>query len=367
MSIRVRTVILCTAVLATAGALPAPPAHADTAGEPIIADLTGDGLSDRAYLGATAADYCSVVLQPGHPPGVFVPPSAYVYLRPVPGGGPESCPDIGTAFDWDADSAQELWIGWSRGAPAGLGYNRLILDHYGTGFRPVGTFTSPITPVRIDTAVFTPGAVPTPYSVGLGGFASYAIDGPTTGLHPQRWCSADTPALQLRDVDHNGAVDALLAYTDGCADHANGVVLVFDDGRTRQLEHGPDIWSARFAYGNADRAIDIRTENRVSGQVHQFIGRDGGTFVLAPVAVAETVTVPAGRASTIDVLANDVAGGAVRVVVTTPPRYGTATVNGDGRIVYRPAAEHGSTDRLGYRLGEEGRSSGATVTIRISG
>ncbi|MFB9239212.1 hypothetical protein ACFFWC_27390 [Plantactinospora siamensis] len=295
MSIRVRAAALLTA-LATAAALGVPvAARAGAVNQPIVADLTGDGLVDEAFLGATAPNYCSVILFPGAPPGLFVPPSAYVYLRPVRNGGPEVCPDVGTAFDWDGDGANELWIGWSRGQPATLSYNRLILDDGRHGFRPLSAFLSPVTPVLLDTAVFTPGGVPTPYSLGRGGFAPYIFHGTVVELGPQRWCSTYTPGLRLRDLNGNGAVDALLAYRQGCTDHANGVVVILDNGHVQQLERGTATWTATFVFANADRIADVRTRNQVTGRVRYFIGRGDGTFAPALAAGPNTVTAEPNR------------------------------------------------------------------------
>ncbi|HEY0699906.1 MAG TPA: Ig-like domain-containing protein [Micromonospora sp.] len=292
---------------------------------------------------------------------------AYTFLKPGGGGIIEACPDIGTAFNYDDDPADELWIGWSAGPPSTLSYNRLILDDASHRFRAIGTFTSPVTPVFLGTAVFTPGGIPTNWSYGRGGFATYIISGGVRGLGPEQWCSTDVPAVQLKDFNHNGAMDALVAYSNGCVDSDNGVVAVLDNGAVQHLQQDltrTQTWTARVVHADDDRIPDIRTENRTTGEVEYFIGVGDGRFVASPTANPDSVPVVDGKKVNVPVLANDYATSQARVTIVTPPRYGRAQVTSARTVVYTPDAHHGEVDRLVYRITEEGRQSTTSVYLR---
>ncbi|AVT38817.1 Ig-like domain-containing protein [Plantactinospora sp. BB1] len=347
-----------------AATVTAAPARAAGPGDPIAGDFNVDGLQDIVVLGSVEPDLCSVIVSYGSSPGVYLPPVATVYARPGNSSG-TSCPDIGVGFDADGDAGDELWLGWSAGPPPSLTYNRLVIDD---NLRTILTFSSPITPTYLGTADFRGDGRQTAYSVGAGGFATYVIVNGVGQLGPERWCSANAPAFQLRDVDGDRATDAVLAYTDGCADGANGVVVVLDDGTTRHLEHDPaglTTWRARVVETNDDRFPDVRTENLSTGEISYFIGRGDGSFVEGPDANTDTVFLTRVRPLAIDVLANDYAASDTAVVVTVPPRYGTVQVLSDRRILYRPDPDHGRTDRFSYQLRRQDKRSSAAVNIRF--
>ena len=81
-------------------------------------------------------------------------------------------------------------------------------------------------------------------------------------------------------------------------------------------------------------------------------------------ANTDAVQLTKTKALAIDVLANDYASRYAKVIITSPPRYGTVKVLSDRRIVYRPNPTHGRTDRFTYQLVEEGKRSSATVNIK---
>jgi hypothetical protein len=352
------------AAIAWVGVIPVP-AQAGGPNDPLYGDINGDGIEDQMTLGIVNPNNCSVVVEYGLVGGGYSLPVAFIFLRP---GGPAApaCPDIGVAFNWDTDSADELWLGWSRGAPPSLAYNRVILDH-GT-LRIVGTFTSPVTPVFFDKADFSGIGTPTPYSYGRGGFASYVINGSIGDLGPEQWCSDDVSGVEIKDLNNNRAVDAVVAYTVGCTDSANGVVVVLDDGTPRQLELDPtrrQTWKATIVYANGDRYPDVRTQAASTGQIDHFINRGDGTFAASPEAVADTVTVSGTKKTTINVLANDYATNQATITIVTPPRYGTVQVTANRTIVFTPSATHGRTDRFVYQLTQDGKTSNTSVNIRF--
>lgn len=340
------------------------PAQAGGPGDPITGDFNADDISDVVVLGSVDPDLCSVVVRYGTSPGVYLPPVATVYARPGDSAG-TSCPDIGVGFDADGDRGDELWIGWSTGAPPSLTYNRMVIDD---NLQTILTFSSPITPTYLGTADFSGDGRHTAFSVGRGGFATYVIRNGVGQLGPEQWCSAGTPAYHLRDVNGNRATDVVLSYARGCADGSNGVVVVLDDGTAQHLELDPAgrvTWTSRFLNANGDRSPDIRTHNRVTGDTNYFIGRGDGSFVKGPDANTDTVYLTRVRPLAIDVLANDYVASETQVVVTVAPRYGTVRVLSDRRILYSPRSGHGRTDRFTYQLLREGKKSSAAVNIRF--
>jgi len=355
------------ATLATAAALVvAPPGTAPAAaggpGEPIFGNFNQDEFPDRVVLGAINPDLCSIILQYGAGPGVFVPPIAFVYTPPEVTG--LNCPDIGTAFDADGDDTDELWLAWSNGPPAGISYNRLAIDN---DFSTITTLASPLAaPVYLGTADIEGTGVPTPYSIGPGGYYTSIIRGGTSELGPQQWCSADTPTVVHARFDGNAAVDTLVSYRQACTDNSSGVVVLLDDGTVRHLEHDPtgrSRWRVTTTYLDSDRLLDVRTENVDTGRIEHYHSTGTGTFVRGPDANTDRVTLTQVRPLAIDVLANDYVAADARVTVTSPPRYGQVQVMSDRRIRYAPNPDHGRTDRFTYTLVRDGRRSSAVVYI----
>ncbi|MFC6022312.1 Ig-like domain-containing protein [Plantactinospora solaniradicis] len=339
------------------------PTLAGGPGEPILADFNDDGIIDRAVLGAIHPNLCSLIIQYGSAPGVFLPPIAYTYQRPGVDVG-TNCPDIGTAFDADNDRFDELWLAWSDTVPPGITYNRIAIDQ---DFTTITTFTSPLpNPTYLGTQDFTGTGVVSPFAVGPGGYyTSMIVDGVAVpGL--AQWCSANAPAFQHADFDRDRRVDVVLSYTDGCTDHGNGVVVLLATGERRQLEldlTAQDTWRAQVASFGSDRFLDVRTQNLRTGEVNFFHGVGNGDFVRGPRAQSDRVQLARVRPVAIDVLANDYATSTAQIVITVPPRYGTARVLSDKRILYSPRQQHGLTDRFTYQIRSEGRRSSAVVRI----
>nr|MDT0658329.1 hypothetical protein [Micromonospora sp. DSM 115978] len=349
------------AILATVGI--ASPAAANRRGDPIQGDFNADGLTDIAFLGVIAPNYCSVTVTYGRPSGVFLPPVAFAYLNPAL-DPINACPDIGTSFDWDGDPGDELWIGWTTGTQPGLDFNRMALDN--TDFHPIETSLTPITPILMGTADFTGDGRATGYSYGAGGFSSYIrADHSGVVLGPEEWCSVGPPLLTLRDFNRNNAVDALLSYTQGCDDNGNGVVVVLDDGTVRQLELDTTrthTWTTQVVFADGDRFPDVRTTDS-TGDIDYFIGTGTGDFTPSPRSTSDAVYPTNSNKILIDVLANDHATSGARLSIATPPAHGRVQVLSDRRIAYTPTGTV-QTDRFVYQLTEEGRTSRAPVFIR---
>ena len=107
-----------------------------------------------------------------------------------------------------------------------------------------------------------------------------------------------------------------------------------------------------------------------------FTIRDGGdkhstalvsVTVAAPTlqAVDDVASTSADQATVIDVLAND-AGGGLALQAASDPAHGTATINSNGSITYRPDPEFVGSDSFTYRVGNAFGQSTATVSVTVT-
>ena len=85
----------------------------------------------------------------------------------------------------------------------------------------------------------------------------------------------------------------------------------------------------------------------------------------APVAVADSATVPEDGVIEVDARLNDSAGPAnegaqaLTVELLAQPAHGSAAVLPSGRVEYRPAANYFGPDSVGYRVCDDGTTAGA--------
>ncbi len=87
-----------------------------------------------------------------------------------------------------------------------------------------------------------------------------------------------------------------------------------------------------------------------------------------PIAVNDTARVLVNQAVVIDVLSNDTLNGVLRrpLSITTRPRFGTASVNGNNQIVYTPQAGFcGGRDTVAYELCNQNGCDTAIVSINV--
>lgn len=91
------------------------------------------------------------------------------------------------------------------------------------------------------------------------------------------------------------------------------------------------------------------------------------TVVVPPTAKDDTASTAANTPVTVDVQRNDLGTG-LGTQIATQPAHGTAAVDDQGRIEYRPTTDWSGTDTLTYQVVDKsGRSSAqATVTITVA-
>ncbi|ROT31619.1 FG-GAP-like repeat-containing protein [Micromonospora sp. HM5-17] len=366
------TVLILLAVVTGAGVLPPVPSWAAGRGEQILGDVNGDGFTDRITLGVVEPDLCAVIVEYGTASGTFRPPVASVYLRPGGTGPGARCPDLGVTVDLDSDQRQELVVAWYPGPPPITDVNLMVLDD---DFQPSFGLTEAVyAPYFLGTADFNGDGRLDVYSVtdqGQGIETYLNLGNGTLTRGPVAWCAGPL-SFHLPDLDRDNASDLVSAYTQRCLSTtvATGVVVVLDDGTQQELQTDPlglDTWTASVVNANGDRFHDIRTVSRLTSEVDYFINTGTGQFVESPRATPDTATVVDAKAVSIAVLANDYVTSQATVTITTPPRYGTAQVTSNRQIVYRPRADHGTTDRFTYQVTEGGRRSAATVHLRFTG
>ncbi|MDG4789586.1 FG-GAP-like repeat-containing protein [Micromonospora sp. WMMD1102] len=364
-------IVIVVAVGGIAGPTPGP-VWAAGRGEQIFGDVNGDGFTDRATLGLVQPDLCSVIVEYGTASRDYRLPVAFVYLRPGGSGIGTRCPELGVAVDLTGDRREELVVAWFPGPPPTVPYHLMALDGE---FQPFyGLVSAIFAPYYVGTADFDGDGREDVYSVtdqGQG-IETYLNRGDGTLVHgPEQWCARPL-GYDLRDFDLDGATDLVNSYIERCRSTTvvSGVAVVLDDGRAQDLQHDPvglETWDARVVNANGDNIPDIRTVSRSTGVTEYFIGTPGGQFVLSPKANTDSVQLTGTKAVTIDVRANDQASTQATVTITAAPRYGTVQVISGGRIVYRPRANHGVTDRFTYQLTEGARRSSAVVYLRWTG
>lgn len=333
--------------------------------EPITADVNGDGIADRSTLGGTQTT-CSVLVELGLASGGFATGQSYAYLTLPTGDG--NCPDMGVGLNLDDDAPDELAVAWFAGPPSGIGGNLLALD----GFQVSGGFNTIFQPSYIGTADFNGDGRDDVYEwTDQGdGFATYLNTGAGTLVPgPVRYCSG-RPQFHLVDFDRDGGMDVVIAYAEGCGAYFTGVVVMLDDGTVIDLHgdpYGDDYWEVAVLDANQDGISDVQTHSFVTDARATFIGTGTGQFVRAPVAVRDHLAIRGDRATGIRVKANDYASTQARVSILTPPTQGTVKVTTNGTVIYTPYRRHSRTDRFVYQLTEHGRTSNATVTLKIVG
>lgn len=346
--------------MAVIGASPSP-AFAGGPGDPIYGDLNGDRLRDRARLAAIVTNKCVVAVELGKSGGGYQAARNYTYHTFAP-GTPAYCPDLGVATDLDGDLRDELVIGWFDGHPPSFDHDVLVLKN----FKPSTGFDAFLQPSFMGLADFNGDSRPDLYewTDQGGGFATYLNTGTGTMVPgPVKWCSA-RPQYELADFNRDGAMDVVIAYTEGCGEYFSGVVVVLDDGTVEHVqadEFGESVWRVAVRNLNGDRYPDLVTTNLVTGEVLSHINDGDGTFTRAPRAVFDRVYVTSSAETVIRILDNDLATRQAKVTITSPPRYGTAQVTVNRTIVYTPTTPpDGAKDRFVYLLTEPDRKKSAT-------
>lgn len=362
-----RIAVMAVLAVVVTGALPAGPSWSAGPNQPFYGDLDRDGYVDRVTLIPLAANGCPVRVERGRSGGGYYPARTYHY--PEPGqAGVGGCADMGVVVDLGGDGRVELVVAWFAGRPPGVNVDLLVLRN----FTPSGGFSAIFQPSYIGTADFNGDRLLDVYEwTDQGdGFRSYLNTSSGQLVPgPVRWCFFNVPDVELADFQRNGRMDVAIAYSQGCDGMSSGVVVVRDDGSTVHLERdldGLETWSITVGDYNGDRLPDVRTTNQVTNEITTYLGRGNGTFVESPLAVADRVYIRGYAPVRIRILDNDAVTSAARVVLIQAPTYGSARVAADRTIIYTPRPGSGATsDRLVYRLLQDGKQSTTSVSIRF--
>jgi len=138
----------------------------------------------------------------------------------------------------------------------------------------------------------------------------------------------------------------------------------------------PNAWLGRSQYGDetADASYnEFRIYNRALTPVeilaHRLNGPDN-IAIAPPVAMADAAELRRGGAVGIEVLANDSGPGIdpSTVEITAAPAHGSASVQPDGRVLYRHHGGGSGTDSFAYRISNYAGtpSEPATVSLTLS-
>ncbi|MEE6257777.1 Ig-like domain-containing protein [Plantactinospora sonchi] len=362
--------VAVTATLITVGLMLTPAASAAGPGELFFGDLNGDGVRDRLRLGTAPPRACAVAVEFGTAEGGFLAPRRYPYL---PLGSPAAirCPSLGVAVDLDPPVAgtpavDELVVGWYGGHPWGAEENLVVLRN----LTPVDQVRAPRRPNHLGLADFDGDRRPDLYvwTDQGDGFATFLNPGiGTLRAGPVRYCAA-LVQHRLADFDRNGATDVALAYLERCADSSRGVAVVLDDGTLVELQGAVDDrsgWTLHVLNADRNGVPDVVTYHVPSGERRTFLATGTGAFVVSPLAVQDTFTVARVGPTPVPVQVNDWVTRRARIEIVTPPTAGTLRVT-DGRYVeYLPGPDPGVADQFVYRIDQDGRSSTASVLIKI--
>jgi hypothetical protein len=371
MSIR-RVVATSVIAAVVALAVAVSPAWAGTEGEPILADVTGDGRIDRVTL-VRVDEICGVSVERGLGPNHYIQPHVHSYRLPGVSRPTIYCPDMGVAVDLAGDGTMELVVAWFNG-PDEPTYEMLVLRN----FQPHQTIDSMRRPGVIRTLDFNnDGLVDVWEDTDDGdGLLTY-LNTPAGTLVPG---PLKVPGLRLSDVefvdlDGDRLLDVAGSYTESVSTPTSGVLVVFDDGTRVDLIGNPQghtRWEISVLDADRNGRPDVRAvvtdDDGFSpvGTVTTFINRGDGSFVAAPVANDDLAHAYRATPKVIKVRDNDWAGREAALTIVTPPVYGRLTTT-DPRyeIVYVRDAAHKLPDTFVYRLTQDGRSDTATVTVKM--
>lgn len=352
--------VVVAAALVVGG--PAATAVAGGQNSPMIGDVDGDGLADRATLVADGPGQCAVRVELAEPGGGYGAPATYTWPDE---SGIGYCPDMGVVVDLESDGAAELVVGWFWLRPPGYPTELIVLRD----FTPAGGFDALYQPSYIGVSDFNGDGRPDiyEYTDQGDGFVTFLNTGPGELVPgPVNYACFDPFTHELTDFDGDGATDVLLPFGGGLEGVDNGVVILRDGGQRlylHQLDDEYHAWNAAVVDADSDGTRDVRTVDETTGEVTHFIGDGLGGFAESPVATTDVVQVPYLGQKTISILVNDVVTSAVTFDIVTPPTQGVIVkTNGKG-FVYRNDVNQ--DDSFVYRLTQDGKSVTATAYLRI--
>jgi FG-GAP-like repeat len=267
--------------LATVGLLAAGqrPAEAGGPRDPLLGDLDGDGIGDRATLSVGGPETCTVTVELGDGSGGYGLPTVHSFARP--GTVERYCPDMGVIVDLGDDGRVELVLTWFFG-PFGYPHELLVLRDY----TPTGGFDGLAQPSEIGLADFNGDGLQDVYEwsdqqEGLRTYLNTAGSELVPG--PVKLCFRSRPrTLEFADFDGDGATDVLLSYPVGCGDDPGGVSVILDDGTDFRLLTsefpGYPIWTTQVVDAHQDGVLDVLAVNGGTGEIQLFLGDGAGSF-----------------------------------------------------------------------------------------
>jgi hypothetical protein len=163
------------------------------------------------------------------------------------------------------------------------------------------------------------------------------------------------------DTDASGTIDPTTVAITTPPDQGGNVQI---DPATGAINYTPALdffGTETFAYTVADSNGKTSNPATVTITVTQPVA--------GPVAGDDTASGLTGTTITINELANDTAVAGIStgsVAITANPAHGTAIVNVDGTIAYRPAAGFIGRDTLSYTVNDTNGSTSNTATVTVS-
>ena len=243
--------------------------------------------------------------------------------------------------------------------------NRVILDPTGTTTIAnsiiFGTFNSATVSTLSGTATLLGGNI-----IGDTNGGQFTIDGVAVpafaNLQTGDVFVALDPSTSGGNLSDNGGPVETVAI------RANPNTPVFDQGDASLLPSEQDLGvdiDGDGTFSATPIAIDARGFSRIVDLGGSGSGLDLGAFeVQAPVVADDAVTVQEDIVTTIDVLANDNAGG-LAVTSVGPATNGTTSLVG-GQVRYTPNSDFNGTDSFTYSVTGAFGTETATVAVTVA-
>ncbi|MBK1810396.1 tandem-95 repeat protein [Clostridium sp. YIM B02505] len=203
-------------------------------------------------------------------------------------------------------------------------------------------------------------------SDGHGGTSTATVNITVNAVNDAPVASNDTATVsedgtvKVSVLNNDGDVDGDALTITSVTKPAHGTAVINEDGTVSYTPdanyNGTDSFSYTISDGHG--GTSTATVNITVNAVND-----------APVAVNDTATVSEDGTVKISVLNNDsdVDRDTLTITSVTKPAHGTAVINEDGTISYKPDANYNATDSFSYTISDgHGGTSTATVSITVN-